>query len=220
MKASSLFRNAAVVVATALIAGCASNAPSGASTAATATNATTATAPAPQDTCPPEANLLRDAEFATLAGGPERVWGMRQHSRGRDFRATAKAGVLTIEKTGHEPWFVMSQRIERQFPPGTELQYDALISMDTHEPKDPHGFGYLSGLHLVGKSGRRSVVRAMADHEPNLGQHPEQRVVTRVSAEAAINRIDAGFIHQAGGSFTVREPRLVNLNRYPQCRLP
>ena len=173
---------AAALMAMTLNVGCGSQQPSGGGIAASAQ----------AEACPPEANLLQDAEFATLAGGPKRVWGARQHSRGQDFRATADAGLLTIEKIGHEPWFVMSQRVDREFPAGTELQYDALLTLDTHEPKDRHGFGYVSGLHLVGKSGRRSVVRATGEHEPNIGQHPEQRVVSRVTPATAISQIDVG----------------------------
>jgi hypothetical protein len=206
----------AAVISATFISGCATGSGGSQSTA----TAQAAENVAASNTCPPEANMLADTGFTTLAGGPKRVWGARQHSRGKDFVATAKDGTLTIEKTGHEPWFVMSQQIDRGFSAGTELQYDATMSFDTYEPKDRHGFGYLSGLHLVGKSGRRIVVRSMADHEPNLGEHLEQRLVTQVTIDTDINQIDVGFIHQAGGKFTVRKPRLINITRHPECRLP
>jgi hypothetical protein len=145
---------------------------------------------------------------------------MAQHTSGGDFVATARNGLLTIEKIGHEPWFVVTQGIKQVFPPGTELQFDATLQFDTVVPKDQHGFGYVSGLYMVGRYKRRLKFDSIAEHEPNLGAHAEQHVVTRVITDVEIDHLEAGFTHQAGGTFTIREPRLVNINSHPECRLP
>jgi hypothetical protein len=125
-----------------------------------------------------------------------------------------------VEKIGHEPWFVISQRRDIALEAGTELQFDAQLALETHEPEHAHGFGYVSGLYLFGQKGRAAVFRSMGEQVPNLGSHPEQRVTARVTLGQAIDRLEAGFIHKAGGYFTVREPRLIDISRYPGCRLP
>ncbi len=167
--------------------------------------------------CPASANLLLDPTFSGLE---EPVWRGRQHRRGKDFTVGVNDGRVTIEKIGQEPWFVFSQRLETNIPTGSELQFDAQLTLNTHPPEHSHGFGYVSGLYLMGQNGRIPAFRTMGEHTPNLGEHPEQAVVMRVITERPVTKIEAGFVHQAGGAFSARAPRLVNLTDYPGCRLP
>ena len=182
--------------------------------------AATESNPASDSACPTEANLLRDVDFAGIRGEGKRIWRPRQHARGNDFRYAAEEDVLTIEKIGKEPWFLLVQRLDQALPAGTELQYDATLALNTREPAHAHEFGYVSGLYLVGKAGRKDVFRFQAEHEPNIGEYPAQQGVTRVTAEADLTRIEVGFIHQSDGSFTIQSPRLIDLGAHPECRLP
>jgi hypothetical protein len=113
-----------------------------------------------------------------------------------------------------------SQGIRAVFPAGTQLQFDALVELKTEEPSTRHSFGYVSGLNIRGRKGRAETFSALADHEPNFGTHPEQRVVSLIDVEQETDFIGAGFIHQAGGSFSVRDPRLIDISRFPGCRVP
>ena len=110
---------------------------------------------APAASCPPEANLLRDAQFASIRGEGKRVWSSRQHARGNDFRYSVEEDRLTIKKIGKEPWFVLTQRLTETLPANSELQFDATLELDTREPAHVHEFGYVSGLYLVAKAGRK-----------------------------------------------------------------
>lgn len=171
--------------------------------------------------CPGEANLLRDPTFATLSSTEQRPsWSLRQHSRGQDFTATASGGTLTFSQVGHEPWAIVTQRHNGPFMAGSEWQFDATVSMATFEPEHKHELGYYAGLYLLGRKGRQPVLQVMAEHQPNLGQHDTQKIVMRTTLETNLDSLDSGFIHQAGGSFTVSEPRLIDVSRYPGCRLP
>ena len=117
-------------------------------------------------------------------------------------------GELLIEKTGIEPWFLMTQIIERDQIPGKTVVFSAEIKLDMRPPEKPHGFKQGGGLILTGMANNRPVVSLTMEHEPHMGSTDWQRVQMQAELPRSVQKVRLGFIHQADGSFSVRNPSL------------
>lgn len=157
-------------------------------------------------------NLLQDPGFETVGGSRrERKWTGSQHGGEPSFSYSASDGGLLIEKTGSEPWFILTQVIPRDDIPGRRVIFSAEIKLDLQPPAIPHAFKQGGGLTLTAMANGKAVVRSMMEHEPHMGRTDWQpvQVVADLPKRAQIVRL--GFIHQADGRIQVRKPALRRL---------
>lgn len=161
-----------------------------------------------QQTCEGKGkNLLQDPSFSTVGGSRrERQWFQSEHGAGNSFAHSVSNGVLRIEKTGVEPWFLFSQMLERKEIKGKQFVFSAEIKLDVKPDTDNHGFKQGAGLTLTAFQSNKPVVRSMMEHEPHLGTTDWQRVETVVELPMGVEDVRLGFIHQATGVIQVRNP--------------
>ncbi len=154
-------------------------------------------------------NLLQDPEFSTI-GGPrsQRRWFASEHAAGRSFEYGASEGVLTVRKTGDEPWFLLKQLINDPSLAGKDIVYSADLRLDMRQPAVAHGFKVGGGLVLTAQAGNRVVLNSVLEHEPHMGSSDWQAVSVRFTLPAGVTRLSPGILHQADGTLQVRNPRL------------
>lgn len=164
--------------------------------------------------CQPEENLLRDSEFATVGvTGGTRVWSGKQHAKSGSFETSAEDGVLTIAKIGPEPWFYFTQKVKPAGLGGKTVRYTAQLKLDTADPVPRHSFNFESGLYLTADNvGRRTIFRSLAEQTPNLGRTDWFEASLEFQLPDSAATLAVGFLHQAGGSFQVKNPTLVIVN--------
>jgi len=154
-------------------------------------------------------NLLQDPQFSTL-GAPrsQRRWFASEHAAGRSFEYAASDGVLTVRKTGREPWFLLKQIIKDPSIAGRDIVYSADIRLDLHPPAARHGFKTGGGLVLTAHKGGRIALNSVLEHEPHMGSSDWQPVSVRLSIPPGVTQLRPGILHQADGTLQVRNPRL------------
>lgn len=165
-------------------------------------------------------NFLQDADFSLEAADPRsRHWSASQHAGEPSFETEIAGGVLTITKIGTQPWFILKQRIKDKRLGGSIVVYSADVKLDLREPKRAHYFGYGGGLSLVARSGDgRVLVRSILEHEPSIGTFDWQSVRVLVELPESTRTVEAGFLHQADGTLSVRNPSLRRVkNPLPEC---
>lgn len=154
-------------------------------------------------------NLLDDPEFLTLMEPMRsRAWHYSQHAGEKSFDYSAGSGVLTFERVGSESWGLLAQRVEPGGLQGKRVEFSAELKLDLKVPDDTHGFGYGGGLSLLAKQNNRVVVTSSLEHEPHMGVHDWQAVRIVADLPEGISYLRVGFLHQAGGTFQVRNPAL------------
>ena len=154
-------------------------------------------------------NLLQDPQFQTVdAPRRERKWSSSEHAAGQSFKYSVSNGELLIEKTGIEPWFIMTQILSREDIPGRKVVFSAEIKLDMQPPAIPHGFKQGGGLTINAMANGKPVVRSLMEHEPHMGTTDWQPVQVVVDLPKRIESVRLGFIHQADGSISIRKPSL------------
>ena len=104
-------------------------------------------------------NLLQDPDFVTLdAPRRERKWSSAQHGGTPSFQYSADNGELLIEKTGPEPWFILTQSISGDDIPGKRLVFGAEIKLDMQPPAVPHAFKQGGGLTVTARANGKTVL--------------------------------------------------------------
>lgn len=71
--------------------------------------------------------LLNDVTFSTL-GAVSAEWSTTQHAGEPSYRFTAEDGVLSIEKTGKEPWGLVLQPLNAERLQGRKVRFSAEMS--------------------------------------------------------------------------------------------
>ena len=159
--------------------------------------------------CAAGENLIRDARFTTLdAPRFQRAWLSSQHSSDVAFEYQAEQGVLTITRTGDEPWFVLGQDFEGGQWGGKRVRFSAELKMELTPPEPGHGFRKGGGLLLRARQGGRIVFNSEFEHDPHMGRHDWQRVSVTGAIPPRADSLRAGFQHQAGGRLQARNPEL------------
>ncbi|RLQ21798.1 hypothetical protein DWB85_10955 [Seongchinamella sediminis] len=159
-------------------------------------------------------NLLQDPDFATIGGSRrERQWFHSQHGGEPSFEHSASNGELLIEKTGSEPWFILTQIIQRADIPGRRVVFSAEIKLDLHPPAIPHAFKQGGGLTVTAMANGKPVLRSLMEHEPHMGTTDWQPVQVVLELPKQVQSVRLGFIHQADGSMRVRNPALKRIAR-------
>ncbi|MFV8819042.1 hypothetical protein [Haliea sp. E17] len=155
-------------------------------------------------------NQLQDPEFESLTRGRrERLWSVSEHAAGRSFSYALEDGVLTITKTGTEPWGIVSQGIRNPELGGRGIAYRAEIRLDMQAPVPAHGFKQGGGLTLQARANGRVVGTSTLDHEPHMGKSDWVPVSVAMQLPPGVNYVQAGILHQANGTLQVRNPTLV-----------
>ena len=153
--------------------------------------------------CSTSENLLVDSGFTELYGG---VWVAALHGGEPSFDVSVSEGVLKLERTGPEPWMTLRQWVDLGDRQGGTLTLTADLKGDLQSDPPLHSFKHVAGLLLKPDGARRSL---MAEHDPNDGTWDWQPVSMSARVPSGAAAVQAGFIHQTGGTLWVRNPRLV-----------
>lgn len=157
--------------------------------------------------CVVSQNLLTDLRFVELN---ESVWAYTQHSGDRSFSVTSAQGELAITRTGVEPWMLLKQKVAvPKINPGLSAKWVFSAELKGQVETEPvlHGFEHVAGLFLQPAASPMSA--KMAEHAPNQGVWDWQRVEVIAPVLPSSKVVQAGFVHQAGGSLWARNPSLV-----------
>ena len=157
--------------------------------------------------CVVSQNLLADLSFVELN---ESVWAYTQHSGDRSFSVTSAQGELAITRTGVEPWMLLKQQValpETNPDLSAKWLFSAELKGQVETEPVLHGFEHVAGLFLQPAASPMSA--KMAEHEPNQGVWDWQRIEVSAAVLPGSKFVQAGFVHQAGGSLWARNPNLV-----------
>ena len=157
--------------------------------------------------CVVSRNLLADAEFSDISGG---VWAYTQHAGDRSFSVTSEQEELTITRTGVQPWMLLKQKVARPaINPDliSKWVFSAELKGQIETEPPLHGFEHVAGLFLQPALSPMSA--KVAEHDPNQGVWDWQRVEVSAPVFSGSDVVQAGFVHQAGGSLWARNPSLV-----------
>lgn len=152
-------------------------------------------------------NLLADLAFEEIDKGG---WAYSQHSGDRSFRVSSEQGELAITRTGVEPWMLLKQKVALpQTNPELIGTWVFSAELKGQVETDPvlHGFEHVAGLLLQPATSPMSA--KVAEHEPNQGAWDWQRIEVTAPVLPGHKVVQAGFVHQAGGSLWARNPSLV-----------
>jgi hypothetical protein len=152
-------------------------------------------------------NLLADTQFTDVSQG---VWNYTQHSGDRSFSVTSEQGELKITRTGGEPWMLLKQQIampEINRDLIGKWVFSAELKGQVEIEAALLGFEQTAGLVLQPASSAASA--SLAEHDPNQGVWDWQRVEVMTPVLLGSKVVQAGFVHQAGGSLWARNPSLV-----------
>lgn len=157
--------------------------------------------------CVVSQNLLADAGFSDISGG---VWAYTQHAGDRSFSVTSEQGQLTIIRTGVQPWMLLKQKVARPAINSDLISkwvFSAELKGQIETDPPLHGFEHVAGLFLQPAMSPMSA--KVAEHDPNQGVWDWQRVEVSAPVLSSSGVVQAGFVHQAGGSLWARNPSLV-----------
>ncbi len=159
--------------------------------------------------CDGSANLLADPAFSSLTGARRNwQWSISEHAGIGSFAYEVEDGVLSIRKTGKEPWALVSQAIDTSGVPGRKLHYRAEIKLDLQPPDPFHGFKQGGGLSITVQKQGRQVLRSVLEHEPHMGASDWAEVSVNLDLPPGKSAVLAGLLHQANGVLEIRNPSL------------
>lgn len=152
-------------------------------------------------------NYLQDADFALEQQDPRsNAWITIQHAGEPSFEFTPVNGELTIRKIGTQPWGVFRQQLRNVELGGERMAFTAELKFDLNTV-DSRAYNAGGGLTLTARSGRNRIVRQSTfNHEPRLGHTQWVPVQVIVDIPGNTQNIELGFMHQAEGTFQVRNP--------------
>ncbi len=164
---------------------------------------------------PPDPGMLLDPGFVAEVDDRRPAWGYSQHGGEVSYQFTVADDVLTIERTGPEPWGQATQRIDPAEVVGRLLEFSAELSgtieATPEEQVQVTGIGvrvmgYPPGLPVI--AGRHIMV--VADGEPELGPgtHPWLRQTIRFEVPEGATDIEVSIRLGMAGSLRVRAPSL------------
>ena len=184
------------VVVMAVLTGCAGPTEKSTDGAASLNSART------NDSCSESQNLFADTEFQGL---DQDTWSYVQHSGPQSFRVAGGEGELELARIGDEPWMLLTQQVALpELDPNLRytLEMSAELKGNVQTEPELHGFEHKAGLFI------RSGAASMAEHEPNSGVWDWQRVDMSVAPLPGSKSVQAGFLHQGGGTLWARDPSL------------
>ena len=154
--------------------------------------------------CKESDNLLLDTTFE-LSGEAGRVWRYSQHTGEQSFVYSAEDGELELVRISGQPWMTFKQRLSASELTGARIRFSAELKGDLPAEPKIHGFEHKAGMYLRVGRGRAEL----AEHDHNVGTFDWQLVELDRVLPSGTNRLEAGFVHQAGGTLWARNPKLV-----------
>jgi len=163
------------------------------------------------------AGLLQNPEFVDLGKGPEQaVWSTGQHALGGSYEFTVEQGVLSIRRTGAEPWGMVAQDLSVDALAGKRLRLSMDLAADLDDswgaPIQPSGLvvkvtGY--GPNDPPMMGERILLAQVSEPGIAAGQHDWQTHSLEFEVPSGHHvSLRAGVQLTSGGVLRVRNPRL------------
>lgn len=152
-------------------------------------------------------NYLRDADFELeRENRRSKHWTATQHAGESSFEVQIQDGVLTITKTGTQPWFIYRQKLQNSEFAGARMVFSAQIKLDVTPAARAVGRSG-AGLSIAMRSGNnRILMRSSLDHEPHMGLTDWTDVELVLDIPVDTDTVELAFLHQAEGRFQARKP--------------
>ncbi|MBU2886498.1 hypothetical protein KO507_12065 [Gilvimarinus agarilyticus] len=173
----------------------------------------------------PEPGFIKSPGFQVNEQGRLIDWKFSQHSSNTSYRTSVTNGVLSIARTGAEPWGKVDQIIKgNSLKPllGKTLVFSADIKSDftgewglAMEP--PAVFVSIKGLPkgapaLLGASLLKSIKEPVTDLSAGLVWTRYQlKFSVPSSKEAKVTVLELGFLMTEGGTMSIRGPALIEV---------
>ena len=166
--------------------------------------------------CVGNTNLLQNPDFGMTGGGgyPTHWYGV-QHAGERAYKVSVRQGELSIDKEGQQHWKVVKQRVDPESLAGKSVLFSAEMRQNMTDEGWTQTLEPGGGLSVVirgtePQSPRRKklLFSSSLEHEPKLGKFDWTPVQVGFDVPAGATRIEVGFLHQANGDMTVRNPVL------------
>ncbi len=156
-------------------------------------------------------SYLQNGDFSAKkkSGGPKE-WTGTQHAGENSFELEIDGREVTIDKIGTQPWFLLRQRLPGKDFAGKKMAFTAEIKLDLRPPAGVEMLPIGGGLQIAARAGAggKPLLRSTLDHEPRMGKTDWQTVQVVIEVPARTRTLELGFLHQADGSFSVRNPSL------------
>ncbi len=172
--------------------------------------------------CGPGPNLIGNPQFSVSEERGMLPWKAAQHAGQASFVPTYEDGVFTVERTGPEHWFTLTQFVEVEELLGRRLELRIDLKMDTNGEGDIANHDPGAGL-IYRVWGRpfpnlpvsRQLVQDTFQHEPRLGTHDWTLVRKIIDVPENASRMQLGFSLRANGQMSVRNPELHDCGPIP-----
>jgi hypothetical protein len=166
-----------------------------------------------QDQCKPKGkNLLKDPKFSTVfKPRAKRKRTAAEHRAGEPFEYEVNEAELLIRKTGKEPWFIMTQIVPGDDIKGKTVLFSADIKLNMQPPKATQSLKTGGGLTLTAMVNGKPSLRSILEHEPHMGRSDWQTVKVKMELPKNLEFLRLGFLHQADGELSARNPSLRRL---------
>ncbi len=166
--------------------------------------------------CDETDNLLVNPAFTESdENGRMSPWRGSQHAGERSFMTSVSNGELTIEKIGTQPWFSLAQAPAARSLRGQQLLFRAelKLALDTEGLDGSSVAGGGQQVLIWGNldpvlGGDSLVYSSTLEHEPRLGHTDWLPVALAFSVPEDATRMRVGFVHQANGNLSIRNPAL------------
>lgn len=169
------------------------------------------------EVCSGTVNLLKNPGFN--APGPSQMsgWNSTQHGNIPSFAVSVNEGVVTVVRTGPEPWYNLEQFVDLKEFAGHQMLYQAELKLALNKDGWEHAFEPRGGLQVliwaIGEPamlGTRLTVDISAEHSPNLGETGWFPARVLFSVPKRPQRSMVGLVHKANGSISIRNPMLLD----------
>ncbi len=161
-------------------------------------------------------NLLVNPEFNISDGQffPQ-SWGASQHAGDQAYNVGFKSGELTIDKYGEQHWMLISQRVDPKAVAGRSVVFSAELKQDMNDDGWTQALEAGGGLSIIIRGtvpgspfSQKILLSSSLQHEPKLGVFDWTPVSVSFDVPATVTSVDLGFLHQAYGKMSVRNPSL------------
>lgn len=169
------------------------------------------------DGCENQPNLLQNAEFSMPgAYGAPQHWELSQHAGQAAYKLTTDNGEVHIEKYAQQHWMLLSQGLRDFNFEGENLTLSAEIKLNLQSAaEDIQSFKAGGGLSIIIRGvdpNRPGPLKVMyissLEHEPHLGETDWSHVSVMFTVPQGALSMQVGFLHQAEGDMSIRQPRL------------
>ena len=167
-------------------------------------------------------NLIGNPSFTLSDERGMLPWKAAQHAGQASFTPRYAKGVFTVERTGPEHWFTLTQFVEVEELLGRRLELRVDLKMDTNGEGDianhDPGAGLVYriwGRPFANLPVTRQLVQDTFQHEPRLGTHDWTLVSKIIDVPENASRMQLGFSLRANGQMSVRNPELHDCGPVP-----